>query len=567
MSGFLENAYFSEQVISVLSTYDSTSITSGALLSSGGLGVKLSAHIGEQLYVNSVNVTPSLGDIVYEREQVLTNDTLSPASISDFVFYNDITQTFKAVVSVSVTNTLNSNLDKNAIYTLMGNLKASVWSLNSSFTGDVTGVKFYINNTSIGPRAACEILYTNTNTGATSTSIRFKANTLSPSGALNDASPYASLPVTLTSNEIDMTLTNVGDWDTSPGTIQTAIDEIVGRVKNMGFANEFHVSKNGNDTIANGSVDSPYLTIQAAINASNSLSIGTSVVIYVHPGVYTGNITITKPLTSIVGMTSTFSNGCQINGNVAVSPSDDTLGVFNNLFSLENLLITGVSGGTSVITFSGSRTGYLNINNCKVFTSTASQKLLYMSTTSATPPRVRLLNCNFVATSGTDVLYEVASGSSCVFMAYNTAFYGNASSTVIVIRGSGSSMVFNNCEIQGGGGYLVDVISAILVSFINCTLIGSQLNSSGVNLSATAVVTMFGCVVSVPTSSSFPANLTPPAVTTGYAVRGASGAQFTYGNVVFVPLASIGNTYYWTTNKISSAVNVVASSTTFVSQA
>lgn len=564
MTSFLDNAYFSEQVISVLSTYDSTSITTGALLSSGGLGVKASAHIGEQLYVNSVNVTPSLGDIVYEREQVLTNDTTSPASISEFVFYNDITQTFKAVVSVSVTNTSNSNLNKNAIYTLMGNLKANVWSLNSSFTGDVSGVKFYINNTSIGGRSACEVLYTNTNTGATSTTIRFKANTLSPTGALNDAAPYASLPVTLTSNEIDLTLTNSNDWDTTPNTVQTALDEIVGRVKNMGFTNEFHVAKNGDDATANGSMDSPFLTIQAALDASEATSISTAVVIYVHPGTYTENITITKPLTSVVGATTTFSNGCHINGSVIINPSDDSLGVFNNLYSLENLLISGVSGSSSVITFSGTLTGYLNMNNCKIYTSIESQKLLYVSNTNVTPPRVRIFNCNFVSTIGTDVLYDVT--TNCVLMVYNTRFYGNTSSAVIVLRGANSSVVFDGCEITGDGDYLVNVISSVLVSFINCTLIGSKLNSSGVNLSSTAVVTMFGCVISVPTNSSFPTNLTPPAVTTGYAVRGVSGSQFTYGNIVFVPLASIGGTYYWTTNKISSSVNVVASSTTFVSQ-
>jgi hypothetical protein len=224
MSAILDNAFFSEQVISVLSTYDSTSITSGALLSQGGLGVKLSAHIGEELYVNSVNVTPSLGDIISERENVISNDVYSPASISEFVFYNDITQTFKAVVSVSVTNLSNSSFNKNAIYTLMGNLKSNTWLLNSSFVGDVTGVRFYINNTNISGRSAAEILYTNNNSAGTTTTIRFKANTLSPTGALNDASPYASLPVTLTSNEVTFTRTNTNDWETSPLSVQTAFD-------------------------------------------------------------------------------------------------------------------------------------------------------------------------------------------------------------------------------------------------------------------------------------------------------------------------------------------------------
>ena len=143
---------------------------------------------------------------------------------------------------------------------------------------------------------------------------------------------------------------------------------------------------NGNDTTGNGSMDSPFLTIQAAINESNTLSISTPVVIYIHPGRYTENITITKPLTSIVGMTSTFSNGCQINGNVTITPSDDSLGVFNNLFSIENLLITGRTGSASVVTFSGVKTGYLNINNCKIYkvTSLNNPELVYYGHTCQT---------------------------------------------------------------------------------------------------------------------------------------------------------------------------------------
>lgn len=565
MSGMLENAFFSEQVISVLSTYDSTSITSGALISQGGLGVKLSAHIGEELYVNSVNTTPSLGDIIKEREQVISNDVVSPASISEFVFYNDITQTFKAVVSVSVTNLSNSSFNKNAIYSLMGNLKSNMWTLNSSFVGDVTGVRFYINNTNIGGRDAAEILYTNSNSVGTTTTIRFKANTLSPTGALNDASPYASLPVTLNSNEVTFTRTNVSDWETSPSSVQTAFDEIAERLKNMGFTNEYHVSQNGNDTTGNGSMDSPFLTIQAAINESNTLSINTPVVIYIHPGRYTENITITKPLTSIVGMTSTFSNGCQINGNVTITPSDDSLGVFNNLFSIENLLITGRTGSASVVTFSGVKTGYLNINNCKIYTSQTSQKLLYFTNTNVTAPRLKMFNCNLVGNVGTDSVYEIASGCSNVVIAQNIAFYGNTA-TPIVIRGLGSTLTFTSCEIQGNSAYLVDIISATLVSFINCNLINSLIDSSGVNLSSTAVATMFGCIMSIPTNKSFPTNLTPPTTTTGYAVKGVNGAQFTYGNMVFVPLGLVGSTYYWTTNKISSSVTVVSSSTAFVAQ-
>jgi hypothetical protein len=61
---------------------------------------------------------------------------------------------------------------------------------------------------------------------------------------------------------------------------------------------------------------------------------------------------------------------------------------------------------------------------------------------------------------------------------------------------------------------------------------------------------------SIPTSSSYASNLTPPATTTGYAVKGVSRSNFTYGDVSFVPLGNINGTFYWTTNKLSSAITV-----------
>jgi hypothetical protein len=54
---YLVDASFSTEPVYVLSTYDAFSTSSGSLLTDGGLGVKLSAHIGEQLTVNSVNIT------------------------------------------------------------------------------------------------------------------------------------------------------------------------------------------------------------------------------------------------------------------------------------------------------------------------------------------------------------------------------------------------------------------------------------------------------------------------------------------------------------------------------
>lgn len=559
---FLTNANFSEQVISVLATQDSLGITSGSLLTAGGLGVKLSAHIGEQLYVNSVNVTPSLGDIIYEREQVLVNN--SSGAIDDLVFYNDITQSFNSIISVEVTFVGQPELNKSALWQINGSLGKDGWVINKRFTGDITNIIFTINNTTISSRSAGQLQYNNPHVSGTTT-IRYKANTVSPSGASNDAISYATTPVDLTANTLTYTAVNVNDWDTTPTNIQDALDELASKLNNdLSFVNEYHVSKSGSAT-GNGSIGNPFLTITDAITQAETASLTTSVIIYIHPGVYTENITLTKPKISLVGLTNTYSNACQINGTVIVTPSDDSMGVFNTIFTLENLLITA-SGSSSVLTFSGNNTGYIHINNCKIWSSSNSQRIIYITNTSATVPRIKIKMSDLQNTDGTGSIFEVASGSTINGGIYNSFFYGN-SSTTIICRGSTSSLVIQDCDIQGTNSYLVDIVSASLVSFLKCSFVNYSLNSSGINMSSTAIAVTYHCLFNIPTNSSFPTNLTPPGTTTGYAVKGVSGANFTYGNVSFVPLTNISGTYYWTTNKISSAITITPSSSTFSTQA
>jgi len=563
---FLVDAHFSQQPISVLSTYDSFSSTSGSLLTDGGLGVKLSAHIGEQLTVNSVNITPSLGDIIFERETVLTANTLSPATVSDFLFYNDVTQSFKGVVSVHVADPSNNALDKNAIYTLHGTLKASGWFLNSSFTGDITGIKFSITNDMIGPRSAGSILYTNPNAPGTTTTIRFRAHTISPTGALNDADGYISAPSVITANSVDYTVNNSSNWDSPlPSSLQEGLDTLADRINNIKFSYEYHVSKSGNDTNGNGSYENPYLTIQAAVNASNSLNDNDSVIIYVHPGVYTENLSIIKPKTSLVGMTNTYSNAVQINGNMTIQPRSELDSVYNTIFSIENFLL-GANSGTSVVTVAGSNTCYLHMSFCKVY-SGSSQKLLYFNNTSATTPRTLLFKCQFNNTSaGTNTCIENNTGCNIIATINNCDIYGNSSANSIISRGT-STMHFANCIIEGPCPYLFEALNTTTFSFTRCTLTSNTTNASGIYMSSTSIGGIYHSVLTIPSNSSYPTNLTPPATTTGYAVKGVSGANFTYGDVSFVPLANVSGTFYWTTNKISNAITIIPSSNAFSGQA
>ena len=354
MTTELLHANFMENPVVILSTYNAFSTTSGSLQTKGGLGVEQSAHIGEQLTVNSVNITPSLGDIVYEREKVLSNNTFN-ASISDFYFHNTITQSFKAIVTVHV----NDIVEKNAIFVLHGILTPSGWSLNSTFTGNVTGIKFSINDTIIDSINSGEILYTNPNLTGT-TSIRFKANTLSITGASNDAGPYSSVPTTLNATGIDYTPNILSNWETTPSSVQQAVDSLAERISSISFQYEYFVSKSGNDITGNGSIEKPFLTISQAITASNSENNTSGIIIHISAGTYDENLTIIKPNTTLRGRVHGNNKTTRINGSVIVNPRTSTGGVFVNYYTFQHLSIFSISN--NVLEYTGNQAGYLVIN-------------------------------------------------------------------------------------------------------------------------------------------------------------------------------------------------------------
>ena len=78
--------------------------------------------------------------------------------------------------------------------------------------------------------------------------------------------------------------------------------------------NEFHVDPNGNDTTGDGSQEKPFLTITKALTIADQ---GDQVV--VHAGVYTENITISKPNVSLVGAEGDYASLTQIDGSVTIT--------------------------------------------------------------------------------------------------------------------------------------------------------------------------------------------------------------------------------------------------------
>lgn len=174
MSSYNLNSRKFEQQIVITDTTPA-SATSGSLVVNGGLSTK-DTQIRGRVVVNNVDITPNLNDIVLEQEFELLNNVLEPTNITNFIFNNSLTTSFKAIVNVNV----NTGISKYAIWEINGIFKSSVsnWFITSTFSGDITGVSFSIDNDNgIG-----RMRYTNTNTTGTTT-IRFRASTNAPIGS------------------------------------------------------------------------------------------------------------------------------------------------------------------------------------------------------------------------------------------------------------------------------------------------------------------------------------------------------------------------------------------------
>lgn len=568
---FLINAQFQEQALSVMSSYDSFSPTSGSLLTSGGLGVKLSAHIGEQLTVNSVNVTPSLGDIIHERQDTLQNNITIPQPISNFIFYNNKTQTFNAIISIDVENLVNSTLNKTALFEISGSLGLSGWKLNNRFTGDITNVKFFIQNVNITGDDAGQIYYTNSNQAGTITTIRFKANTISPTGASNDAGSYSSTPVNLEASGIEYTITNIGDWGSSPTNIQQAIDNIASELKNISLENEIYVSKNGDDSSGNGSINAPFLTISTAITQINSYTDSKPIILNISPGEYNENITIIKPNIHLKGTSIGSTKMTRINGTLTINPRSSTGGLYANYYTFENISFVGSSN--SVFEYTGNHTGSLYIKDCMIYTDNVNVKGL--SFTNTTSMRVNVfdtdINLSGSSSSSNQSAVYTAAGSAVIGSFNNCNIYGRTAPAVSV-NGS-SNMSFNRCYISNNGNEVVELLNTVVSYFTQCTIANTQLNSNGFNISNATNLVLSHCIFNIPTNSLYnplnPGSTPAPTPTNNYAIKGnaSAGASVVYGACLFSPISAVGASYYWGTKAISNTVNLISYNTTLTSQA
>lgn len=134
----------------------------------GGTKVDSNLSVNGDLTVNSVNITPSTGDISKEQSFSASNNQSSAANVTGFAFPQSNVRSFFAYVSV----TINASANLYAQYELRGLQKGvGTWILSSQYIGDNTGIVFSITSSA----GNGQIQYTSTNiAGFVSNNMKFR---------------------------------------------------------------------------------------------------------------------------------------------------------------------------------------------------------------------------------------------------------------------------------------------------------------------------------------------------------------------------------------------------------
>ena len=132
-----------ESQIVIYNTTDATGLgTGGNLTLYGGASIDKTLYIGNELYVNNVNITPSIGDF---NEHVFygNNNVAIPEIIPGFIFDTTRIKSFVSHIAITV---MLVNEQYDVLVVLKGINTSKGWVLNKEFIGDNLNIQFYCNN-------------------------------------------------------------------------------------------------------------------------------------------------------------------------------------------------------------------------------------------------------------------------------------------------------------------------------------------------------------------------------------------------------------------------------------
>jgi hypothetical protein len=156
---------------------------------------------------------------------------------------------------------------------------------------------------------------------------------------------------------------------------------------NKPFSNNIYVSNDGGDDLTgNGTITNPYKTIGTAITQANTTLATDKISIMLGSGIYTENVSITRPNTFISGGATSISTATHINGTITIDPDISTL----------PLIIVGVSSvqvNSIVFNNSVSQTQSVLITDCLIAPSLGDSAIVMTDTSTGGNGDITIQNC------------------------------------------------------------------------------------------------------------------------------------------------------------------------------
>lgn len=303
----------------------------------------------------------------------------------------------------------------------------------------------------------------------------------------------------------------------------------------ISYAQTLLVDPNGVDATANGGPNSPFKTIQSAHDyAENNISASTQVIVKLNTGIYSENLSVTRPNIHFVGLVNGVSKSTRISGNVSVGITTSVGGPADTMISFENLLIAA-SSGSSVMDVSGDIGCSVLLKDTYLFTSSSTSKCFVANNTANTGIKVEMKNVTLQNQSSSGITLDLS----------NT-YYANID-LLTIFGGTGTSMdikttnavVYNTRFETVGVSTVINAISSFTAGkpalvLGNATIVNPSANGNGIDIASGAITNIAQVAFNVGTS-----------VGTGRAVKGILGSVFVNGNNLIVP---------GTNSKVSAAI-------------
>jgi len=276
-----------------------------------------------------------------------------------------------------------------------------------------------------------------------------------------------------------------------------------------------HVSKDGSDATTTGSIEKPFLTIQAAHDhAVANFSPNDHVVIKVSSGRYTENLLITRARTHIVSE-RTVPETVTIAGHVVVNPSATVGGVYNSEISIHGALIQPSSNepcvkvtGTNALTF--------DLKDCNLYGDNGNKGIV-CDNSAAGGNRINIKDVNVNVNTGVGNTGMEVSNSFYLYVEHVNVYCNGHAPLVL----SDTTATFVNTQLSCSHSDTVLLQSGSL-AIGTSTITNSLSGGNGISVSPGATCVVSQCFFNV-------------AAGAGYAVEGSLGSVVIHALNAFLP--------------------------------